>query len=279
MQSLISIFALSRPRFWTYLAGPFLIGFVFVAFPQDLMRPVFWYGLFYFLIPANIFLYGINDWFDRDTDRFSEKKKGRELVASEKNLGAYKIAVISALLLAIPLFILLSSLGKIMFAIFLFLSYAYSAPPLRFKARPFLDFLSNILYFVPGLIGFAETMGTLPAWQLILGLSLWPMAMHLFSAIPDIESDRESGIHTSAVSLGKTWSLVLVTALWTGTAFVASHVVGRPYVFLAWLYPVISLLLLLGFGKIEKVYWYFPIINGLIGFILFLYAIDANISF
>lgn len=270
---------LSRPRFWTYLAGPFLIGYVFVAYPKDLYAFDFWYGLFYFLIPANIFLYGVNDLFDRDTDHMSQKKKGRELVATTENVTLYKNAVVISLIFSVPFFFSLTSLSKLLFILFLGLSYMYSAPPFRLKARPVLDFASNILYLIPGIIGFTELTGFLPAWQLFIGLSLWPMAMHLFSAIPDIESDHASGIRTTAVFLGKTRSLILTALFWSGTAYVTSNIVGPPFIILAWVYPIIPLLILFGFGKIEKVYWFFPMINGIIGFILFLYSIDANITF
>ena len=109
-------------------------------------------------------------------------------------------------------------------------------------------------------------------WQLLVGLSLWPCAMHLFSAIPDIDSDSRSGIQTTAVYIGKKRSLLLTALLWSGTAYVVSSIIPFPFLFLVWIYPLIPLLLLLGFGKIERVYWYFPLINGMLGFILYLYA-------
>ncbi|MEF8937724.1 MAG: lycopene elongase, partial [Halovenus sp.] len=69
------LFWLSRPRFWFYLAGPVIVGVVYGASSQaDLFTPLTVELFLYFLIPANIFLYGINDIFDADIDQLNPKK-------------------------------------------------------------------------------------------------------------------------------------------------------------------------------------------------------------
>jgi 4-hydroxybenzoate polyprenyltransferase len=46
----------------------------------------YWMFLFYFLIPANILIYGVNDMFDYETDKLNPKKGTYEaLVTPEKN--------------------------------------------------------------------------------------------------------------------------------------------------------------------------------------------------
>jgi lycopene elongase/hydratase (dihydrobisanhydrobacterioruberin-forming) len=72
------LIAISRPRFWMYLLGPYLIGYALAVSFHGTEYP---YGLSYiflflllFTLPANLFLYGINDMYDGDTDRENPKK-------------------------------------------------------------------------------------------------------------------------------------------------------------------------------------------------------------
>ena len=62
----------SRPRFWMYLLGPFMI-----ALAATSLRPpveVWLLGL-YLTLPANLLIYGVNDLFDVETDRLNPKKQ------------------------------------------------------------------------------------------------------------------------------------------------------------------------------------------------------------
>ena len=80
---------------------------------------------------------------------------------------------------------------RLIFGIFLFLSYFYSAKPIRFKDKPFLDFSSNYLYVMPGIFGFYLVSGSMPALIILVGAYMHISAMHIFSAIPDIEFDKK----------------------------------------------------------------------------------------
>lgn len=92
----------------------------------------------------------------------------------------------------------------------------YSAPPLRFKALPFLDSLSNAAYAFP--LAFVPlALGFVPIWPAVLGLMAWSVAKHAFDAVQDIEEDRAVGITTTAVLLGSGG-----TALWSGVWWVAA---------------------------------------------------------
>ena len=84
-----SIVEISRPRFWLYLAGTYLVGYAFGAENiYSLQNFNFIIHFLFFLIPANIFLYGINDIYDEDTDQFNQKKGTYEhkLQMDEKNI-------------------------------------------------------------------------------------------------------------------------------------------------------------------------------------------------
>jgi 4-hydroxybenzoate polyprenyltransferase len=81
--------------------------------------------------------------------------------------------------------------------------------PFRLKSIPFLDSLSNILYVIPAFSYYIAVTGQqIDSW-IILGALAWNAGMHLYSAIPDIEPDKQTKINTTAVFLGEKKSLYL----------------------------------------------------------------------
>lgn len=159
------------------------------------------------------------------------------------------------------------------FAAFLFLGFAYSAPPLRLKAKPMLDCASNILYLTPGFLGFYQTTGVLPPDPVVIALVLWTSAMHLFS-IPDISADRTAGVRTTAVFLVSKRALFACFLFWAGFSSLvlfATH--GAPWSFVVILYPAIPAAVIMNKQvRPERVYWFFPYVNGLLGLWLALLA-------
>jgi 4-hydroxybenzoate polyprenyltransferase len=104
-----------------------------------------------------------------------------------------------------------------MIAYSLFFTF-YSAPPLRFKARPYLDSFSNTDYAFP--LAFVPlALGHEPMWLAVVGLMLWSIAKHAYDAIQDIPQDSDTGIRTTAVHLG-----VKKTLIWSGFWWAASTV-------------------------------------------------------
>jgi 4-hydroxybenzoate polyprenyltransferase len=231
--------------------------------------------LFYFLFPANVFLYGVNDIFDQETDALNAKKGLQETrIRSETDKKVLVWMVLVCLVLALPIVIWGTQLIRILLGAFFLLSFFYSAPPLRFKARPLIDSVSNMLYIVPGLIAYVHVNHALPPTNIIIAASLWTWAMHLFSAIPDIEPDVQARIKTTAVVLGKRGSLLLCVLYWGLGAYALNTSVFLSNIGV--MYASIPLaLLILGSKKtlIEKVYWMFPLFNALVGFGLYMYSI------
>ncbi len=265
------ILSISRPRFWLYLLGPYLVGFAAGADTgAQYLSPVFLYGLFFFLLPANIFLYGVNDFFDTDTDIHNVKKGTKENLMMESDRDYYKNATLIAFLFSIPLFIFLNPLPRYILILFFLLAFFYSALPIRFKAKPLLDFVSNILYILPGVIFYMQISKEVVPVLVLVAAGCWTGAMHLYSAIPDIEADKKVRLVTTAVLLGKQNSIILCMVLWSITAFVASGF--TPLLVLTWLYPFLTALVYSKMISLEKLYWYFPSINAFLGFILFWYV-------
>jgi 4-hydroxybenzoate polyprenyltransferase len=257
MQSVLrNLFVLSRPRFWLYVLGPFFLGSV-AASLDVWMNPMFWVLFAYFLFPANVLLYGVNDYFDRDTDKYSSKKAGKEFVFSGGSwvLWAWGSSLVLGVVLA---FVTHWSLLA-----YLALAVAYSAPPLRFKKRPVIDSLSNCLYVAPGVFAYLYFGDAAVNWSFVLAGCLWAAAMHLYSAVPDITADKKAGLKTTAVVFGAKSSLLLCALLWYGATVLTDLLVG-------YLYVLVAVLVYSRPEIVEKVYWYFPYLNGVVGFYLFI---------
>lgn len=257
---------LSRPRFWLYLAGPVLVGAAFGAQTRaDLVAPFTVAMFLYFLLPANILLYGVNDRFDLELDAANPKKDGREArYAGGRGLSA-AIAACGlgglALLLAAP------PPARPWLAGFLILAVAYSAPPARLKTRPPADSISNGLYILPGLAMYAALAGQAPPAAAVLGGWLWTMAMHTFSAIPDIPSDQAAGVATTATRLGRDRTLAYCGLCWLGAAL-AFGLLAPAAGLLLGAYPVLALLIARWRIEVDRAYWWFPAINALVGMVL-----------
>lgn len=266
---MIPLLKISRPRFWLYTAGPVLVAAAYTKDISPLMIALF----AYFLVPANIFLYGVNDLADRDTDRYNKKKSEREHRHRDKDTVALTIAILISLALFVPIALFANWTALLFFSLFFILGAAYSMPPLRFKARPYIDAASNILYVMPGLGAYALS-GAMPSPLVMIAAFSWSAAMHWMSAIPDIEADRKAGLTTSAIRFGTRGSLIAVSLLWA-IALASAYAAGlAPFAVAAGLvYPLIPLLLLNSSqAAIERAYWRFPWVNALIGFLLFLAA-------
>lgn len=270
MNELRYILKMSRPRFWLYLAGPALVGMVFGASnPSELLTPLNLFLFLYFLIPANIMLYGINDYFDRDVDEENPKKDEKEAKWQPGKLTDGTVlasAVLSLGLLVLP------QITWIWSAAFLFLSLEYSAPPLRFKIRPFLDSISNGLYLMPFVISFTAVNGSIPPLSVIAGGWLWTMAMHTFSAIPDIEPDRKAGIDTTATFLGRKRTLMYCSAVWMLSMIVFGFY-SRLLAGLFAVYPVLIGAIVLMDIDVGRAYWWYPYINAAVGMVITLHGL------
>jgi len=255
----------SRPRFWLYLAGPVLVGTAFGAESVgELFSPAS-VGLFlYFLLPANLFLYGINDVFDADVDEENPKKDDKEVRYTGDDLEAG--LAIGGAIAGLWIAVVLPAAAPWIVG-FLALGTAYSAPPLRLKTTPPLDSVSNGLYVLPGVAAYAALAGTHPPWAAVAGGWLWTMAMHTFSAIPDIEPDREAGIRTLATVLGRRGTLAYCGAVWIAAAAVFSTLDLQGGALLL-VYPALVVVWEARGIAIDRAYWYYPAINTLVGMVL-----------
>jgi 4-hydroxybenzoate polyprenyltransferase len=266
---------ISRPRFWLYLLGPFLIGAVAAGQAPRSWADLIVFGL-YFTFPANLLLYGVNDLFDYETDRRNPKKRHYEMLVKPAlqrrlivSMWLWNVPLLTIWLVSgIPLPARLALLGFVFFGIF------YSAPPIRAKTKPLLDSIFNILYVFPGLVGYALITREYPPVQVVAAAGIWCMAMHAYSAVPDIHADRKAGIRTIATWLGARGTLLFCLIGFLLAAALSLPWLGAFSVLAGLLYAAIVLDSLANPHRnhVFKIYRRFPIVNMAVGMALFFWV-------
>ncbi|MFW6384862.1 MAG: prenyltransferase [Halodesulfurarchaeum sp.] len=257
------LLALSRPRFWLYLAGPVLVGLAFGATSTSALFGLESIALLaYFLVPANVYLYGINDVFDADVDRKNPKKEDKEV--RYRGQSTVIVVIVASGILLLPVAWLLLPTARWWLLGWFLLATAYSVPPVRFKSTPVLDSVSNGLYVLPGVAAYAALSGTQPPPIAVVGGWTWSMAMHTFSAIPDIGPDRAAGIRTTATLLGRRNAYWYCAVLWTAAATLFWVLDWRLGLLLA-VYPVLVGLISNSDVAVDRAYWWYPAINSIVG--------------
>lgn len=268
-----TLWKLSRPRFWLYLIGPRLVGWAATGeWLTSFVSREFLIGVAYFSFPANLMLYGINDIYDTATDLLNPKKDHYELRLSQQ---FHPTLIRTILLTNLPFLIYRwwESKWWILFTLiaFLIVSRSYSAPPARWKARPLLDSLSNLLYILPGILAFGIAGGEQLSVAGICAAILRAMAMHTYSAIPDIQADMHAQITTTAVRLGKLATLIYCWTLWLLSALIAYQLLG--VYALIWAIVYLTITILTRWHDSFELYQRFPLINALYGMGLFRWII------
>ncbi|MBK8464560.1 MAG: prenyltransferase [Chloracidobacterium sp.] len=272
MSDLRFLLNVSRPRFWFYIFGPYIVGLIAGAdFPQQLYSPIFLlYGI-YFTLPANLLIYGVNDIYDYETDKLNEKKAGYETLVSPDLRPKLWLAIFLTNFAFIDIFFHGNFSVIVSGICFLFFSVFYSAPPIRAKTKPFLDSAFNVLYVLPGAFGYSLITGEFPPAAIIVAAGLWTAAMHAYSAIPDIEADKDAGLKTIATVLGPLGTLAACSLLYLGAAIISFEWLGFTSISIgsAYLILMAASVVSVRSGTLFKLYKAFPLINILAGFIIF----------
>ena len=272
----------SRPRFWMYVFGPYIVGALCsAAAPKQFFAPLALLFALFFVFPANLLIYGVNDIFDYETDVLNAKKRGYEALIPPDQRG--QIGRATARFCA-PFLVFLPFLPRGSFVAllgFLFFSLFYSAPPIRAKARPIMDSIFNVLYIFPGVFAYFLCGGRHFSWILFFGAHAWAMAMHAYSAVPDISADNEAKVPTVATFLGLRATLWFCAALY-GLAALCS------FAALSWLSVVLLLVYLsLMFLSLRAgteagvlgIYRVFPLVNTLAGAAIFWFVLWGKTAF
>ena len=203
MNAVAKLFVASRPVSWVNTAFPFGAAYFFSTGKIDWILLL---GSFFFLIPYNLLMYGVNDVFDYESDLRNPRKGGIEGALLDPKY--HRITLILAFGIAAPFAVVLSLVNPnatFWLWLTLFAVVAYSLKRLRFKEIPFLDSLTSSLHFVgPMLVGLAMAKAQIQSAHLIAiaAFLIWGMASHAFGAVQDVRADREAKIASIATALG-----------------------------------------------------------------------------
>lgn len=262
----------SRPRFWFYILGPYVVGLVAgVTNIVDVAQPIYVLIGSYFTLPANLLIYGVNDIFDYETDRLNEKKANYEALVTPDRRRELWIAIAVTNLPFLAILFYANFPATIALLAFLFFSVFYSAWPIRAKAKPFLDSAFNILYAMPGFFAYSVLSGEFPPIVIVAAAWCWTAAMHAYSAIPDIEADKQAGFSTVATVCGTNGTIALCLILYAAAAILSVPFLGFASLTLGSAYVVLMIASFYSakHGRIFKLYKAFPLINVAAGFVLF----------
>jgi 4-hydroxybenzoate polyprenyltransferase len=272
---------ISRPRFWIYEIGPYAVGIaaaIGLSGHLWILTPLLIFFVF-FSYPANIYIYGINDIFDYETDKLNPKKVLYEslVVPSEHRKLFYHIAIS-----CIPFLIYSYYIGSLhaflALLAFFFFAGMYSALPIRAKAKPFLDsFFSAGHYIATAVFGYllasnltGQNISWNTLWISTIAGICWAMAMHAYSAVPDIKADAEANLQTIATWLQKRGTLILCTLLYISAGLLVFPFLGFTSLVLSLIYVVFMIISLnTTEEQLFRIYTYFPYINTLAGMTIF----------
>lgn len=261
------IITISRPHFWLYTTGPALLALATITDWRDISL-VTVFLCFYFTLPANLLIYGVNDIFDYETDKLNPKKQDFEgLITPDKRPYVWRWIVVLNLpfLLLIPFMSIQTVLACVAF---LFFSLQYSMPPIRAKEIPFIDSAFNVLYVLPAIVMYIHIHDSMLPFPFLIAAWLWVMAMHAYSAIPDIYSDKKAGMQTVATILGSTGTHLFCAVLYIFAAGIVALYAGWEFILFA--LPYIAMLgISYTSPSVFGVYKTTPYLNAMIGMILF----------
>lgn len=159
-----------------------------------------------FVIGILLFTFGfsINDFFDIKGDKFKKDKK----IIIGKIIGAgraFFFSLFSGVLgLALSFRFGLKAFLDAFLAVFL--TFLYSAPPVRLKSRPFLDIISHgffagILIFLFPLLAFASKIDA-PEKLLLIPIFVLSITAETRNHLNDYQADRAEGLKTTVCFLG-----------------------------------------------------------------------------
>lgn len=207
-------FKLLRIEDWR---GYFLITTLGFIVSKGFLFPVrdiiIFYALSFFLLA---FGFSINDCFDTKEDGLDKDKKNP--------IALKKISLRNGLIFSILLAVLGLALSTAFgIKVFLFclmsilMSFFYSCPPLRMKSRPWIDLFSHglfagaFLFLIPVLI-FSKELTKLH-YLITLSIFYFSVILELRNHIEDYENDKEAGLNTTVVFLGREKSEKLLRGL------------------------------------------------------------------
>jgi 4-hydroxybenzoate polyprenyltransferase len=203
--TLIDYVEVARVGSWLGWVLSFSLGSIFLSLPplERFLAVLFAFSL----ATASIFI--LNQYFDRKEDQENPFKSNMPVASGRIAPKAALIFSLSLITLCLILVTLVNINLVSLFLIYLAFGTAYSAPPLRLKNVPVVDFIVSGIGagFMPFLMGL-ELTGKLSFDTPLIMLGVTPLIMihcggHIIQAVGDYEADRKMGVHTFVVRYGR----------------------------------------------------------------------------
>lgn len=235
--------------FWGVSLIPFYMAWVFAS-EKLYVNPGGNWAFFEFILGLIIvgpFLGGstllFNDYWDYDLDKISRRKSGYPLAKDQISRSTVLNLSIGFMVIAIVLSLVISIWFTLLIASCIFLSIIYSAPPIRVKNRPGYDLILNasgagILCSLAGWVAVKSLDGFPFFW--LIPMFFGVAAIYIPTTIIDHDSDKEKGVNTIAVRLGKrrAFHLGLVCIAIANCAVMAmglrNYIISPEFVSLVW---------------------------------------------
>ncbi|MDD5178263.1 MAG: UbiA family prenyltransferase [Candidatus Nanoarchaeia archaeon] len=193
----------SRPASWVLPPLIFLMGIIYSGATVNIISVI---QIVLLSFPLCLLVYGINDVYDYESDQLNPRKKLIEGIKLEKKDHSFvkKASLIVIILLIVISLLTLNGTNILFTFILVFLSYFYSAPPLRLKEKPPLDSISNgLIVLLVFMLGFSYNKTFFDITKQVCFCALCVSAVHAFSTISDIIPDKQAKNKTFAIVFGE----------------------------------------------------------------------------
>ncbi len=203
MNDLRLLLKVSRPFYWPYLPIVFFGGMCLAGFEP---KPLALLMLALLTFPYHLFVFGINDIHDYESDRRNPRKGGvmGEIVNPHNHAHIHRYVLLCGALIFLASLATLNTTTILLTSGLLLLSYYYSAPPLRLKRIPMIDSVTNGLLYVFAIsLGYSYIGNPTDIPLLIYLIGLGVAGLHALSTTIDHEPDKAAGDSTFSVLLGR----------------------------------------------------------------------------
>ncbi len=275
LPSIARMIRISRPRFWLYTFGTYLVGII-ASMPEISILTTLsvWVLGLYFLFPSNILIYGVNDIADYDTDKHNPKKEEYESLVETKEWRSIIVTIIISHIPFLVFFAWYDPRILLGLGVHILLACIYSLPPIRAKARPFFDLIiSASIYISAGALGWllVSPSSAFPLLAVVGGIA-WAMGMQAYSALPDRDADTQAGIQTVATVLGERGTLLLTLLCYLISGILLGSLTHPLFGLMSLPYVALMGVLMMHSRRADyyfSLYQKFPLINASLGMILF----------
>ncbi|NIP39618.1 MAG: hypothetical protein GWO07_14970 [Candidatus Dadabacteria bacterium] len=209
----------------------FLIGLIYSKSSPSVLSSI---QILLFSFPYAIFLFGINDINDYESDKLNPRKKSYVITREVKRL-IFLVSILTSVLLILTSVLTLNIQNIVLILLIILISYLYSSGPFRFKELPLLDSFSNgLLFFLVFVAGFSYGGSVADIPVKIYFVAFCVMGIHAFGTVLDYEVDRNVGHNTFAVYFGKRIPLFFCLIAFLSSFYFAG--IGRSFINYYFLY-------------------------------------------